>query len=152
MEQVRADARRWGTSHHSPRSPVSRASDSRLIGIYSPCDPLSRVAITTSTALDLESPPVAERRHVATDDPLSRTVYRALADAEGVDPTDLDFELYRNVDVDALDALFRHASSRPPSSASDPRDGWSFSFCVAGYQVAVESDGRVAVYEAPRRD
>ena len=82
------------------------------------------------------------------DDPLSQTVYGALADAEGVDPTDLDFELYRSVDVDALDALYRHTSSRASvASDPDPRGGWTFSFEVDEYQVAVESDGRVAVYE-----
>ncbi|WP_435179284.1 HalOD1 output domain-containing protein [Halorussus sp. AFM4] len=107
------------------------------------------MAIRTSTPLERESPPVAERRHpTGADDPLSRTVYGALADAEGVDPTDLDFELYRDVDVDALDALFRHASDRgSPAAGPGAREGWSFSFGVGDYRVAVESDGRVAVYE-----
>lgn len=113
------------------------------------------MAITTSNSREIESSPVAERRFSPADPgPASQTVYAALADAEGVEPSELDFELYRSLDVDALDDFVRHAASSPSSvgpkvssSPSSADDSWSLSFAVAGYEVRVESSGRVAVYE-----
>lgn len=67
---------------------------------------------------------------------------KALASAEGIDATDLDFELYRSVDAEAVDSLFEHSSSTAEA------DRWSLSFTVREYEVTVESTGRVAVYEA----
>ncbi|MFC4449631.1 HalOD1 output domain-containing protein [Halorussus aquaticus] len=96
------------------------------------------MAITTPPR-EPDSMPVAERHHPpAASEPLSRTVFAALAGAEGVEPTDLDFELYDYLDPEALDALYRHSSSG---------EDWSVTFAVRDYEVRAESSGRVAVYE-----
>ena len=79
-----------------------------------------------------------ETLHDAGGASLSETVIDAVAAAEGVDPTDADFELYEAVDLEALDALFERRS----------RDGrWRFEFTIDGLLVAVAGDGRVTVWE-----
>lgn len=99
------------------------------------------VATTTTSERRTEPTPVAEQHHPEThSEPVSRTITKALASAEDVDTTDLDFELYRSLDVDAVDSLFEHS----PSSA----EHWSLSFTVREYEVTVEHTGRVTVYEA----
>lgn len=125
----------------SERVSVSRPSDGRLLEFYALSVPLSGVKTPTPLSRETESSPVAEQRFAAADPaPVSQTVYDALADAEGVEPSDLDFVLYRSLDVDALDDLVRHGSASPSS--------WSVTFDVAEYEVTVESTGRIAVYEA----
>ncbi|PSP78628.1 hypothetical protein BRC81_07350 [Halobacteriales archaeon QS_1_68_20] len=63
----------------------------------------------------------------------SRAVLTAVADAEGVDPVDLDRPLYDAVDPDALDALFR----------TDVADGVDchVQFRYYGYEITVHGDG-----------
>ena len=71
-------------------------------------------------------------------DAVSVAVVEAIADRQGVDPTEVDFHLDEHVDADALDALARHASANDDAS-------WSLEFDVAGVSVTVRSDGRIAV-------
>lgn len=61
----------------------------------------------------------------------STQVIQALADAEGVEPTDLP-PLYRSIDPDALDRLFR-----------DGRGPGSITFRYLGYRIQITDDGRV---------
>lgn len=71
-------------------------------------------------------------------------IITAVADREGVDPTELDPPLYEAIDPDALNTLFGNQQS------SDYRvDGW-LSFTYAGYDITVAGDGTVRV--AARRD
>ncbi|ELY66492.1 HalOD1 output domain-containing protein [Natronococcus jeotgali] len=70
--------------------------------------------------------------------PPSVRVVEAVADAEGVDPTDLEPSLHEAVDAAALDELFA------PTAGSARRNG-SLSFAYCGYDVTVRSDGRVAL-------
>ncbi|WP_435180614.1 HalOD1 output domain-containing protein [Halorussus sp. AFM4] len=82
--------------------------------------------------------PIHETLHDDTGDAsLSETVIDAVAAAEGVEPTNADFELYRAVDLEALDALFERRS----------RDGrWRFEFTIDGLLVTIAGDGRVTVW------
>ena len=101
------------------------------------------MATTTTADRPPEPTPIAERHHPETHpEPVSQTVTKALASAEGTDATHLDFELYHSVDVEAVDSLFDHS----PAAAEAER--WSLSFTVREYEVTVESTGRVTVYEA----
>lgn len=70
--------------------------------------------------------------------PASLAVVEAVAEAEGVDPADLDPPLARVIDPDALDALFTDGSS-----------GW-MTFHYSGYAVTVHADGSVDVRERAR--
>jgi hypothetical protein len=77
------------------------------------------------------------RRYVRTDgeDPdgrLGLCIVDALAEAEGVDPTELGFCLHNHVDVSALVDLFGSASGRP-------RNG-TVSFVVEEWLVVVDID------------
>lgn len=75
--------------------------------------------------------------HRTRDDQLSRKVVEAVADAEGVDPTELEVPLYAAVDSDALDALFRE-------------DGNAIArvqFTYYGYRITVEGDGELDLEE-----
>ena len=74
--------------------------------------------------------------------PPSRAVVDAVAVREGVDPADLSGPLYRAVDTDALDALFR---ADGPAKLDD---GACVRFGYAGYEVTVYADGRVELREA----
>lgn len=67
-----------------------------------------------------------------TDGPPSHAVVRAVADADGVDPTDLP-PLYAAVDPDALDAMFRG------------RTAGSVTFEYTGYTVTVDASADVTV-------
>lgn len=66
---------------------------------------------------------------------LSDKVVQTLADAEGVDPLELD-PLYEVVDPDALDRLF-------DSTSDDDRREGRVQFRASGYRVEVTSSGRV---------
>lgn len=80
-----------------------------------------------------------DRGHrAAFDTGVSVDVVEAVADHQGVCPTEVDFHLDEHVDSDALDALYRHARANDEAS-------WSFEFDVAGVSVTVRSDGRIAV-------
>lgn len=71
---------------------------------------------------------------------LSDTVIRAVADAEGVEPSALDTPLYEVIDPDALDRLFR-----------SPADGSHSTGCITfeyyGYGVNVRADGQLTLTE-----
>ena len=77
-------------------------------------------------------------QHASFDAGVSVDVVEAVADRQGVCPTEVDFRLDEHVDPDALDALCRHARANDDVS-------WSLEFDVAGVSVTVDSDGRVAV-------
>lgn len=67
-------------------------------------------------------------------------VVAAVADANGVDPLDLDTPLYEVIDPDALDALFQ------PQATGLPRTGTAqVTFSMAGCEVVVNSTGQVTV-------
>ncbi|MFC4550063.1 MULTISPECIES: HalOD1 output domain-containing protein [Halorussus] len=75
----------------------------------------------------------------AQTDEVSVKICEALADVEGVDITELDVNLYEQIDVDAVDALFQNAS---------PDQDWHLELTVEQYTVSVHSDGRI--YVSPR--
>ncbi|GAB3666333.1 HalOD1 output domain-containing protein [Halopiger thermotolerans] len=80
----------------------------------------------------------------------SRAVVEAVADAEGVSPTELrppEYEpLHAAVDPEALDSLFADRASGAPRS-----DG-TVSFRYCGYQVTVAADGSVSVAPVEEAD
>lgn len=67
---------------------------------------------------------------------LSEAVVRAVADAEGVDPIDLDTPLYEAIDPDALDRLFESQKGRPTGRLT---------FSYRGYDVCVTADGQLTL-------
>lgn len=67
----------------------------------------------------------------------SISVVLAVADREGVDPTELDPSLAEVVDPDALDAVF---------DGGDARDG-TIRFEYHGYRVEVRGDGTVSLWD-----
>lgn len=71
--------------------------------------------------------------------PISHQVIESVADANGVDPTDLDVRLYDVVDPDALDHLFR-----TELNGGSPPNG-QVTFTLAGCEVVVTSTGNVTV-------
>ncbi|MFC6717642.1 HalOD1 output domain-containing protein [Natrialbaceae archaeon GCM10025810] len=78
----------------------------------------------------------------------SHAVIAAVADADGVDVTDVEppryDPLYAVVDPDALDALFGNGIAES-AEADDTRVAFEY----AGYEVHVTADG-VDLYEGPR--
>lgn len=71
------------------------------------------------------------------DDPPSRAVVAAVAEAEGVDPTELSPPLYTAIDPDVLDTIFQ--------AGSDPEGTGHLVFEYLGYEVTVLPDGEVRV-------
>ena len=71
---------------------------------------------------------------------MTRKVVETIADANGVDPLDLDYALGNYVDCDALEALARH-----------PGTAWTLSFEVPDHTVTVTSGGTVHVEELSDR-
>lgn len=65
--------------------------------------------------------------------PLSVGVVEAVAEAEGVEPTELGFRLEDHVDTDCLDRLYDN----------DAR--WTLSFELPDHTVTVSDDGRIVV-------
>lgn len=72
---------------------------------------------------------------------LSRKVVEAVAEREGVPPSELRESLFAVVDPDALDVLFAGKAD------GAPRGGGRVSFTYVGYDVTVYSDGRVQITE-----
>lgn len=76
---------------------------------------------------------------------VSFEVVAAVADAEGVDPVELEppeYEaLYDVVNPEALDSLFA------PREDGTPRGSGQIEFVFCGYRVAVTSDGEVDILE-----
>jgi len=70
-------------------------------------------------------------------DGITSEVVVAIADAEGVEPTELDLRLADYVDPDAIEQL-----------ASKPGAEWTLTFSVPDHEVTVVDSGRVVVDEA----
>lgn len=66
------------------------------------------------------------------DVPITHEILTAVAEREGVAPTDLDEPLYGVVDPDALESLFRTGTG-------------TVTFSYLGYEVVVHSDDRVSI-------
>lgn len=63
-----------------------------------------------------------------------RKIVAAVAAAEGVAPTELDYALQDHIDVEAIDALLDH-----------PGGTWTLSFDVPDHTVTVTNEGVVLV-------
>lgn len=72
---------------------------------------------------------------------LSITVVRMVADAEGVEPTELR-PLYSAVDPDALDSLFEQSAGGSPAFQGQ------IQFQYHGYEVCIDDDGRITLADA----
>ncbi|MWV64819.1 hypothetical protein GRS48_08285 [Halorubrum sp. JWXQ-INN 858] len=70
----------------------------------------------------------------------SQAVVEAVAEREGVDPTDLTVPLYDAVDPEALDAVVQEALKY-----DDP--SFRIEFRYYGYTISVSADGSVEVSE-----
>lgn len=70
---------------------------------------------------------------------VSTTVVHALADAMGVDVTDIGFSLYDSIDPDALDRIFAQTTTGPPRAPGH------VAFSVDGYRVTVYSSGHIVI-------
>ena len=73
------------------------------------------------------------------DDRLSSRLVKALADAKGVDPTELSPPLYEVVDPEALNSVFR------PTHDGSARSRGRITFVHGNYEVTVNSEGSVDV-------
>ncbi|MFB6188598.1 MAG: HalOD1 output domain-containing protein [Halapricum sp.] len=71
---------------------------------------------------------------------VSRIVVETIADAEGVEPTDMEERLYDVIDPDALNSLFRQEETGRTSAAT-------VSFEFHGYEVTVHGDSSVELSE-----
>ncbi|MFB6079717.1 MAG: HalOD1 output domain-containing protein [Haloferacaceae archaeon] len=78
------------------------------------------------------------QREKAEYETIDAVIVRTLADATGQDPTDVDFRLYDHLNPDALERLYEDANARDGA-------GWRFEFAAEGFEVTVQSDGRVSV-------
>ncbi|UPV75262.1 hypothetical protein M0R89_04135 [Halorussus limi] len=95
------------------------------------------MAIATPSA-ETDATLYRTRHDPDSSEPISRSIYTALAAVEGVAPPELDVRLYDSVDVEALDDLFR----------ANADDEWEFTVTVEQYAVRVRADGRIAVSPA----
>lgn len=73
----------------------------------------------------------------------SHTVVETVADAEGIDPTELD-PLYETIDPDSLDELFQDRLRRVDA----PATAGAVTFAYHGYEVRVTAGGRVSLEDA----
>lgn len=73
---------------------------------------------------------------------LSTVVIFAVAEHEGVDPTDLHPPLFEAIDPDALDSLF-------PAWGTERAGTARLVFSYRGHEVEVSSDGDVQVFDGP---
>lgn len=71
---------------------------------------------------------------------VSQSVVEAIAEAEGVDPTEVTPPLYSAIDPTALDEIFT-------STPTTGREGGRVVFTYEGYEVTVSGDGYVSVAE-----
>jgi len=79
-----------------------------------------------------------ETRTAATesgDHPISQAVVETVADAENVDPIDIEVPLFDVVDPDALDAFYRSARDNASVGLT------SIDFSYYGYQIRVDETG-----------
>ena len=73
------------------------------------------------------------------DQALSTSVTVAVADAAGVEPSDIPEQLYDVIDPEALDTLFE------PRDDGTPRRGGRLAFSLYGHHITVDGDGTVTV-------
>jgi len=64
-------------------------------------------------------------------------IVRAVADAKGVKPIELDYALYEYIDIEAIRRLADHENS-----------SWTVSFELPEHDVIITSDGAIEVNEA----
>ena len=67
---------------------------------------------------------------------ITSDIVAAIADAEDVERSQLDYRLYDYVDPDAIEQL-----------ASGPQNSWTLTFSVPDHEVTVTDAGRVVVDE-----
>jgi hypothetical protein len=67
---------------------------------------------------------------------ITSDIVAAIADAEGVERSQLDYRLYDYVDPDAIEQL-----------ASGPQNSWTLTFDVPNHEVTVTDTGRIVVDE-----
>lgn len=65
--------------------------------------------------------------------PMEVAVVEAIADARGVEPTELEFTLYDYIDTEILERLGKQETD------------WHFQFEAAGHTVGIDSDRVVTV-------
>lgn len=82
--------------------------------------------------------PQAAKAHTRHEQDLSRTIVETVAEAEGVEPTELDTCLYDIIDPDALNDLFQYGEDGPTTEGT-------VSFTYHGYEVTVHSDSSVEI-------
>ncbi|GAA0241658.1 HalOD1 output domain-containing protein [Haladaptatus pallidirubidus] len=70
---------------------------------------------------------------------LTTTLVHALADAMDIDVTDSEQVLYRSINPDALDELFK------PQYNGIPRSNGHLTFIVHDYVVMISADGRIEI-------
>lgn len=75
------------------------------------------------------------------DQSTSMTVVETVANAEGVEPTELR-PLYSAIDPDALDSLFEGSADEEPSFLGQVQ------FQYHGYEVCIDESGRVTLFDA----
>lgn len=80
---------------------------------------------------------------MAEETPPSQLVVETIAEADSVDPVDLDSSLYEAIDPDALDQIF---AATPLNGRMDGE----VTFPYEGYDVTVSGDGYVSVEERSR--
>ena len=92
--------------------------------------------------------PSDDAASVGTAIPPSQAVVEAVAEREGVDPTEIEppayDPLYAVINPEALDRLFEAATVTPEDA--------SVSFEYEGYAISVYSDGRVCIDDAAGTD
>ena len=69
-------------------------------------------------------------------DGIATSIVYAVADANGVDPLDLDATLHESIDTDALTALLRTG------------EDVTVDFEAFGHRITVSGDGRIEVHDA----
>lgn len=80
---------------------------------------------------------------MATGIPMGAEIVERIAAREGVDPVDLDVQLYDAIDADALDALTNGADDRRP------HPNLLIEFTYHGYTITVDGTGSVTIDELP---
>jgi hypothetical protein len=80
-----------------------------------------------------------ERRELSSDQPLSESIVRAVASAEGIEPEQVASRIYDSVDPDALDRLFN-----APSEDIKRQDAQLF-FKLDNHEVIIQGGELVIV-------
>ena len=68
---------------------------------------------------------------------IENKVVRAVADAKGVEPMELEYALYEYIDIEAIRQLADHENS-----------SWTVSFELPEHNVIITGDGTIEVNEA----